>query len=198
MVLTLEGGVVRTVFVEVPGEIADSAVVDGDARCSTSGSPGSRCARFAARSPRGCATRAPTRRVASCSISLCRKASSCSTPRCRWTRRQRRARRRRRCSPSSRSFRRRDRMRRLLALTETPQALGEAIRKRVASTPGISHHDRRRARRSAPRGLHRRHRRVSRRVARRRDRRHRPDAHAVRQSHLARQHTSRLLSDLLE
>ena len=51
MVLTLEGGVMRTVFVEVPGEIADIAHHRRDERCSTSASPASRWRRFATSLP---------------------------------------------------------------------------------------------------------------------------------------------------
>ncbi|MCU0618976.1 MAG: heat-inducible transcriptional repressor HrcA [Gemmatimonadaceae bacterium] len=57
---------------------------------------------------------------------------------------------------------------------------------RPQGQPRHHHHDRQRARRSAPRALHHRDRRVPRRRARGGDRRHRPDADALRQGHLAR------------
>ena len=134
---------------------------------------------------RACATPAPTEARPSSSTSFSRKASSCSTPRCR-------------CADGhvvlgaasvlaeQPEFSGADRMRRLLALTEKPQALGEAIRKR-AQAPGISitigaeHDD------PTSRGFHRRHGGVPRRVLGGSDRRDRPDAHALRQSHFARE-----------
>ena len=79
MVLTLEAGVVRTVFVEVPGEIADGALDEVTAVLNER-LAGLTLARFARRCRRACATRAPHRARPSCSTSSFRKASSCSTP----------------------------------------------------------------------------------------------------------------------
>src|SRR3569623_727975 len=80
MVLTLDGGVMRTVFVEMPGEIADSAI--------------------------GGVTAVLNARLAGLTLALLRTSLAV-------------------------------RLRRLLALTETPQALEDTIRRRVHA-PGIS------------------------------------------------------------
>ena len=135
MVLTLEGGVMRTVFVEVPGEIADSALTSvanvlndrlvglslGDIRHS-----------LAARL-RDAGTDRSASELLNIFLQEGEQLFDAALP-----------------MPEGHvvlgaasvlaeqpEFSGADRMRRLLALTEKPQALGEAIRKR-AQAPGIS------------------------------------------------------------
>ena len=185
MVLTLEGGVMRTVFVEVPGEIADVALGDGHGR-----------AQRAARRPD--ARRDPQRRCPSRLRDVgtdpsaaellnifvqegeqllrrraadARRAQSYSAPHP--------------CSRSSRSFRRRTvcvdcsrspRSRRRSATRFASARRRRASRSRLAPSTTIR-----------ARGFHRRDGGVSSRFARRCDRRDRSDANALRQSHFARQ-----------
>jgi heat-inducible transcriptional repressor len=135
MVLTLDGGVMRTVFVEVPGEIAETALADvaavlnerlagltlGDIRKS-----------LASRLRDSAADRSASELLnifiqegeqlfdaalpaAESQVLLGAASVLAEQP----------------------EFSAADRMRRLLALTETPHALGEAIRRRVQA-PGIS------------------------------------------------------------
>ena len=80
MVLTLDGGVVRTIFVEVPGEIADERGGRGHARAERAARRAHAATRSARRSPSGCATRDATADADGAAQHLRRrKASSCST-----------------------------------------------------------------------------------------------------------------------
>jgi heat-inducible transcriptional repressor len=136
MVLTLEGGVMRTVFVEVPGEIADSALASvtsvlndrlGGLTLAQIRSSLPARLRDAGADPSAAELlnifiqegdqlfEAAVPMAEGQNVVLGAASVLAEQP----------------------EFSAADRMRRLLALTETPQALGEAIRKRV-QVPGIS------------------------------------------------------------
>ena len=80
---TLDGGAVRTVFVEVPGAIADAALVEVDARAqrAAGGAHAARDPHVARR--RGCATRDAVRGARELLNIFVQEGDSCSTPRCR-------------------------------------------------------------------------------------------------------------------
>ena len=138
MVLTLEGGVVRTVFVEVPGEIADSRAGVGHGG-----------AQRAPRRPHARQTFAHSlaarlrdvgtdrERVASCSISFVQEGEQLFDAALPMRATVRSCSARRRCSRNSRSFPAPTDCVGSSRSPRTPQALGEAIRKR-AQAPGIS------------------------------------------------------------
>jgi heat-inducible transcriptional repressor len=135
MVLTLEGGVMRTVFVEVPGDIADSALA------SVSAVLNDRLAGLTVGQIRGSLPDrlrdAGTDRVASELLNIFLQEGEqifdAALPRADGQVVLGAA----SVLAEQPEFSGADRLRRLLALTETPQALGDAIRKRVQA-PGIS------------------------------------------------------------
>jgi heat-inducible transcriptional repressor len=135
MVLTLEGGLMRTVFVEVAGEIADSALAAVTAVLNER-LGGLTLAQIRTSVPtrlRDAGTDKSTAELLNIFVQEGEQLFDAALPR-----------------PDGQlvlgaasvlaeqpEFSGAERLRRLLALTETPQALGEAIRKRTAA-PGIS------------------------------------------------------------
>ena len=153
LVFNLRSGVVRTIFVEVPGP---GGAGDGAARwpgSSTSGSPGSRSRRSAPRCPSGSATPAARTAGASCSTSSSPRARGSSTSR---TSENAVVLGSAQMLAEQPEFASNARMRELLRLTEGRDLLKQALASR-RQTRALDHHRRREPRRPADR-LHPGHR----------------------------------------
>ncbi len=136
MVLTLDGGVVRTVFVEVPGEIADSAMVAVTAVLNDR-LGGLTLAEIRNSLPsrlRDAGTDPTSAELLNIFVQEGGQLFDAALP---MSEGQHVVLGAASVLAEQPEFSAADRLRRLLALTETPQALGEAIRKRVHQ-PGIS------------------------------------------------------------
>ena len=175
----------RTVFVEVPGEIADAALADVTAVLNER-LAGLTLRRFARRCRRGCATRAPIRGASELLNIFLQEGEQLFDAALPMAEANVMLGQRRRCWRSSRSS---PAPTVFAGCSRSPRRrkhLGDAIRKRSARAGHLDHH-RRRARRSAAREFTVVTAEYHVGCAGRGDRRDRSDAHALRQGHLARE-----------